>query len=152
MKIQDLIPAIKPGLILAALNLLLCLIFAVCAAVAIGIGAAFFAFLDLPLPLFPVVVLGAVPFSVIAWLIFGARLKQPRPVRIAVAAIGTSPLLGIIGLALLGALWFLTLPSSPTVTVTASLITGILAAGATAVCAVCVLWIRSAKQEEASAE
>lgn len=150
MKLQELTPAFKPGLVLAAINILLCGLFGVGAAVAIGLGAALVEFWDLPLPLFPLVVIGAVPVTLLAWAIFAFRLDQPRPVRIAIATLGTLPLQATILLAVFFAIWFVSMPSLDAITVTGPLVTLLIATVATAACVAMVMGIRrSAPKVEA---
>ena len=140
MKLKELIPALKPGLILATINVILCAIFAAGATLAIAISATLLDVWNLPVPLMPVVVLCAIPVSVIAWLIVGARVAHPRPLRYAIAAIGTSPLIGVVALAVIGALWFVTLPSPPQATLIGPIMIALVASVAIAVCAGCVIW------------
>jgi hypothetical protein len=141
MKIKDLLPALKPGFILAAINVLLCGLFAIGGALAIGVSAALVEYWNLPAPLMPIIVMGAIPVSVIAWIVFSARVRQPRMIRIAVAAIGTAPLVAVSGLAITGALWFITLPSTPSASVVGSIMIALIASAAIAVCAGCVIWV-----------
>ncbi len=142
MNTRELIPALKPGLLLAILNLVLCALFAVGGAVAIGLSAALLRYGNLPLPLLPAVVAGALPVTVIAWLVFVARLPRARPLRIGIAVIGTLPLAFIAALSLMAAAWFVCLPSAPATAVVVPVLIGLTAAVATAVCAACVLRFR----------
>jgi hypothetical protein len=150
MKIKELLPALKPGLILASLNLLLCGLFALGSAVAIGLSAVLMEIWELPIPLMPAIVLGAIPVTVISWLAFAVRIQQPRPVRYAIAAIGTSPLLALVAGAALFAIWFLTLPSTPAAAIISPVVISLVSGVATAVCAACVIWIRSGKENPAT--
>lgn len=155
MKLQELTPAFKPGLLLAAINTLLCALFGLGAALAIGLGAALVEFWDLPLPLFPLVVIGAVPVTLLTWAIFAFRLDQPRLVRVAIAALGTLPLQAIIFLAIFLAIWFVSIPSLGATTVTSTLVTLLIATVATLACVAMVMGIRKstpkAKPEETAA-
>ena len=142
MKLQELTPAFKPGLALAAINTLLCALFGLGAVATIGLGAALLEFWDLPLPLFPLVVIGAVPITLLTWAIFAFRLDQPRSVRIAIAALGTLPLQATILLALFFAIWFVSMPSRDAIVVTGPLVTLLIASVATIACAAMVMGIR----------
>ncbi len=142
MKLKELLPTLKPGLILALINILLCAVFAVCASLALGGSALAREFLDLPLPLLPIVVLGATPAAVLAWIVFGCRIRHGRGLRFVIAAIGTVPLLAIVGITVLGTLWFASLPGGHADLSMGSLLTGIIAVVATATCVACVAWAR----------
>lgn len=142
MKLKELLPTLKPGLVLAIINILLCAVFAVCAALALGGSLLAEEFADLSLPLLPIVVLGATPAAVLAWIVFGCRIRHGRSLRFIIAAIGTIPLLAIVGITVLGTLWFASLPGAHIDLTMGSLLTGIIAVVATATCVACVAWTR----------
>ena len=148
MKIQTLAPAIKPGLVLAAINTTLCLLFGLGAFLAVVVGAALVEFWNLPLPLVPFVVLGAIPVTLLVWAIFAFRLQSERgPIRWAIVALGTLPLQAVIGLAIFFAIWFVAMPQFDAVTVTAPLVALIIAGIATACCGAFVLLVGNRKAD-----
>lgn len=142
MKIHTYLPAIKPGLVLALVNITLSTVFAVSVGVALAGTAIIEDLWGLPLPLLPLVVLTFVPVSIIAWAVYAGRIRQERATRFVTAAIGTLPLLGIAAAASLGLLWIVALPGMATTAPLAMLVITVLAIGAAAACAACVVWLR----------
>lgn len=142
MKLKEFIPTMKPGLILALINTALCAIFAFCAALAVGGSAIIQEIWNLALPLLPIVVLGATPAAILAWLVFGYRIRQSRRLRYVIAAIGTLPLIGIVALTVNASLWLASIPGAEASFSAGSLASGLIALAATITCVVCVAWAR----------
>jgi len=133
-------PTIKPALSLLVINLALCLFFGIAGGMTIGISWIFYELFGLPIPLMPLTVAAFILISVVAWLVFGKRIDLDFKQRIVTAVAGTSPLLIISGLAILGALSFFSVPRDLGSLILGSTSVGVVAFMAAASCAACVLW------------